>query len=72
MKLAEQKNPTTLNILDAITFGPNVFDSIASDTYHSDNTKVKLSRKRYYNELDRLIKLDLIKRKSGSYLLTLF
>jgi predicted transcriptional regulator len=70
----EQKNLTTLNILNAITFGRDLFYSIASKTYHDDtiNSNVTLSRKRYYNALTRFIKLDLIKRKSGSYFLTPF
>ena len=65
---------TRLNILEAIKYGQELFNSIAADTF-SDNSpgdSVKLSRKQYYNKLSKLIKVDLIKRKSGSYLLTPF
>ena len=65
-------NITRPNILEAIRYGQELFNSIAADTY-SDNTStdiVKLSRKQYYNKLSKLIKVDLIKRKSGRYLLT--
>jgi hypothetical protein len=65
---------TKRNILEAIGFGQELFNSIAADTY-SDNApsdSVKLSRKQYYNKLSKLIKVDLIKRKSGRYLLTPF
>ena len=65
---------TRLNILEAVKYGQELFNSIAADTY-SDNTStdiVKLSRKQYYNKLSKLIKVDLIKRKSGRYLLTPF
>ena len=68
------RNITRLNILGAIRYGQELFNSIAADTY-GDNTPsdcVKLSRKQYYNKLSKLIKVDLIKRKSGSYLLTPF
>jgi hypothetical protein len=67
-------NITRPNILEAIRYGQELFNSIAADTY-SDNTStdiVKLSRKQYYNKLSKLIKVDLIKRKSGRYLLTPF
>ncbi len=73
MKNAEH-NVTRLNILDAIRSGQELFNSIAADTY-SDNTpsdSVKLSRKQYYNRLSKLIKVGLIERKSGRYLLTPF
>jgi hypothetical protein len=65
---------TRQNIIEAIRYGQELFNSIAADTY-SDNTpsdSVKLSRKQYYNKLSKLIKVDLIKRKSGKYLLTPF
>jgi predicted transcriptional regulator len=67
-------NITRPNILEAIRYGQELFDSIAADTY-SDNTPsdiVKLSRKQYYSKLTKLIKVGLIKRKSGRYLLTPF
>jgi hypothetical protein len=56
---------TRLNILEAIKYGQELFNSIAADTF-SDNSpgdSVKLSRKQYYNKLSKLIKVDLIKRK---------
>ena len=65
---------TRQNILEAIRYGQELFNSIAADTY-SDNTPsdiVKLSRKQYYSTISKLIKVDLIKRKSGKYLLTPF
>jgi hypothetical protein len=67
-------NITRPNILEAIRYGQELFNSIAVDKY-SDNTPTyiaKLSRKQYYNKLSKLIKVDLIKRKSGRYLLTHF
>ena len=54
---------TRLNILEAIKYGQELFNSIAADTF-SDNSpgdSVKLSRKQYYNKLSKLIKVDLIK-----------
>ena len=69
-----EHNLTRLNILDAIRSGQELLNSIAADTY-SDNIpidSVKLSRKQYYGRLSKLIKVDLIKRKSGRYLLTPF
>jgi hypothetical protein len=72
------RNITRLNILGAIRYGQELFNSIAADTY-GDNTpcecqfeSVKLSRKQYYSKLSKLVKVDLIKRKSGRYLLTPF
>jgi predicted transcriptional regulator len=65
---------TRQNILEAIRSAQELFNSIAADTY-SDTTlsdSVKLSRKQYYNKLSILIKVDLIKRKGGRYLLTPF
>jgi hypothetical protein len=73
MKNAEH-DLTRLNILQAIGSGQELFNFIAADTY-GDNTpsdSVKLSRKQYYRRLSKLIKVDLIKRKSGRYLLTPF
>jgi hypothetical protein len=69
-----EHNLTRLNILDAIRSGQELLNSIAAGTY-SDNIpidSVKLSRKQYYGRLSKLIKVDLIKRKSGRYLLTPF
>jgi hypothetical protein len=59
---------TRLNILEAIRYGQELFNSIAADTF-SDNSpgdSVKLSRKQYYNKLSNLI------NASGRYLLTPF
>jgi hypothetical protein len=75
MKNAEH-NVTRLNILEAIRSGQELLNSIAADSY-SDNTpidSVKLTHKQYYSRLSKLIKVDLIKRKSqsGRYLLTPF
>jgi hypothetical protein len=67
-------NITRPNILEAISYAQELFNSIAADTF-SDNAStyiVKLSRKQYYNKLSKLIKVDLIERKGGRYLLTLF
>jgi predicted transcriptional regulator len=74
MKKVVQKNVTRLNILDAITFGRDLFNTIATDTYGEDTLtdSLKISPKRYYNKLSKLVKVDLIKRKSGRYLLTPF
>ena len=61
-------------MLDAITYGRDLFNSIASDTYSDDHHigAIETSRKRYYSRLNKLIKMDLIKRKGGRYLLTTF
>jgi predicted transcriptional regulator len=71
MNRLEQKNLTRLNILDAISFGGDLFNSIASET-PSDYCTDNVGRKRYYSRLQRLVKMDLINRKSGRYLLTPF
>ena len=67
-------NITRPNILEAIRYGQELFNSIAADTYSDNATSdiLKLSRKQYYNKLSKLIKVDLVKRKSGRYLLTPF
>jgi hypothetical protein len=68
----KQKNITSLGILDAITYGRNLFNSIANDTGSDDPATKSLSRKGYYNRLSRLVKEGLIIRKNGKYVLTLF
>jgi hypothetical protein len=70
----QQKNLTGQKILDAITFSRDLFGFIASNNNHDGTSSdtLNLSRKRYYNKLSKLIKLDLIKRESGRYILTPF
>jgi DNA-binding HxlR family transcriptional regulator len=74
LKEKEQKNLTKLNVLEAIIFGRDLFNSIATDTDHDDTPadRLKISRKRYYTRLTKLVKSGLIKRKNGRYVLTLF
>jgi hypothetical protein len=76
MRGAEHKNLTTQNIIEAIRWGSDLFDSIAADTYHyrtsTNNPAPALSRKQYYGRLSKLIKVGLVKRVNGSYLLTPF
>ena len=49
MRGAENKNLTTQNIIEAIRWGSDLFDSIAADTYHyrttTNNAAPGLSRK---------------------------
>jgi ribosomal protein L25 (general stress protein Ctc) len=47
-----------------------LFNLIAADTYgdKTPSDSIKLSRKQYYNKLSKLVKVDLIKRKSGRHL----
>ena len=51
MRGAEHKNLTTQNIIEAIRWGSDLFDSIAADTYHYrttiNNAAPGLSRKQY-------------------------
>jgi hypothetical protein len=79
MKRTLQKNLTTQNIIDAIRWGSDLFDSIAADTYHYTSIHhvnsrycVDLSRKQYYARLSKLIKAGLVKRVNGRYSLTFF
>jgi hypothetical protein len=79
MRKTQQKNLTTQNIIDAIRWGSNLFDSIAADTYRytsinnaNPRYSVDLSRKQYYARLSKLIKAGLVKRVNGRYLLTFF
>ena len=37
MKRTQLKNLTTQNIIDAIRWGSDLFDSIAGDTYHNNS-----------------------------------
>ncbi len=72
----EPKNVTRLDVLGAIrdASGLDLFNSIATDRRSNNNidSAVKISRKQYYSRLSKLIKADMIKRKSGKYLLTPF
>ena len=76
MRGAEHNNLTTQNIIEAIRWGSDLFDSIAADTYHyrtpTNNVAPVLSRKQYYARLSKLIKAGLVKRVNGRYLLTHF
>ena len=79
MKRTQLKNLTTQNIIDAIRWGSDLFDSIAADTYHKKSINnvnprycVDLSRKQYYCRLSKLVKVGLVKRVNGRYLLTYF
>lgn len=68
----EEKNITMLGILDAITSGHLLFNSIAKGIDYCVLPAKSLSRKMYYTRLSKLIKADLIERKNGKYVLTLF
>ena len=69
----EQNKVRSLGILHAITFGRDLFNSIASEGDPDEYpTGLKMSRKRYYTKLSKLVKTGLIKRKNGIYVLTLF
>ncbi len=63
-------------ILSAISEknGSDIFRSIATATANTDMliTKLKLTRKQYYSRMSNLVKLGLVKRKNGRYLLTSF
>src|SRR6476659_1746937 len=85
-EIAEYNNPldymrtkSTQNIIDAIRWRSDLFDSIAADTYHNNSINnvnprycVDLSRKQYYGRLSKLVKVGLVKRVNGRYLLTFF
>jgi len=72
----EPKNVTRLDVLDAIrdTGGRDLFNSIATDRRSNGtlNCTVKITRKQNYSRLSKLIKADMIKRKSGKYVTTPF
>ena len=80
MTKTELEKLTTQNIIDAIRFGGDLFDSIAANTYHYQTSAnkagagycVNLSRKQYYERLAKLIKAGLVKRQNGGYVLTTF
>jgi hypothetical protein len=74
MKETAQENLTMLGVLNAITYGSDLFNSIATDNYRDDTDpdSLKISRKQYYARLSKLLKTDLIERKNGRYKLTLF
>lgn len=71
MNKADQKSITIQNVLETIAYAHELFNYIAIGRYPKLDL-LGLSRRQYYNCLDRLIKLDLIKRKNGRYFLTLF
>ena len=54
--------------------GSDIFKSIATMTTNTDVliTKLKLTRKQYYSRMSNLVKLGLVKRQNGRYLLTSF
>jgi len=68
---ADQKSITTQNVLETIAYAHELFNYIAIGRYPKLDL-LGLSRRQYYNSLAKLIKVDLIKRKNGRYLLTLF
>ena len=54
--------------------GSDIFKSIALATAHTDVliTQLNLTRKQYYSRMSNLVKLGLVKRENGRYLLTSF
>jgi hypothetical protein len=80
MTKTELEKLTTQNIIDAIRFAGDLFDSIAADTYHymtsmknaQPGHSIDLSRKQYYKRVAKLRKLGLIKRQNRRYVLTNF
>ena len=80
MLKTEQKNLTRQNIMDAIRYGGELFDSITAYTYHyitsmndaETGHSIDLSRKQYYQRLAKLRKLGLVKRQNNRYVLTNF
>jgi predicted transcriptional regulator len=65
-----------ITIMDAISDkkASNIFKSIASSRLKSDIliTQLKLTRKQYYSRTTCLLKVGLVKRQNGRYLLTSF
>jgi predicted transcriptional regulator len=66
-----------ISILSAISErkGYDIFRSIATATTANTDvliTKLKLTRKQYYSRMSNLVKLGLVKRENGRYLLTSF
>jgi hypothetical protein len=51
-----------------------LFSTVALETIDSKNLKsrTKLTRKQYYSRLSRMIKVGLVRRKNGKYILTTF
>lgn len=76
MRGAEHTNLTAQNIIQAIRWGSDLFDSIAANTDHyrtsTNNPAPGLSRKQYYARLSKLIRVGLVKRVNGRYSLTPF
>jgi DNA-binding IscR family transcriptional regulator len=79
MEKVAKKNLTTCNILTAIKLGRELLDYLAANSYDKTSSKsvnlsdsVSLSRLQYYRRISRLMKVGLVKRKRGRYLLTPF
>ena len=69
----EQKNVTRLGILQAISFGRDLFNSIATEGDPDEYpTGLKMTHRRYYTRLTKLVKTGLIKRKNGIYVTNTF
>lgn len=51
-----------------------LFTTIARETPHNRNlkSKLRLTRKKYYLRLSRMIKVGLIRKRNGTYILTAF
>ena len=72
MTMEKGNNITMFGILDAITSGHLLFNAIAKGIDYCIVPRNSLTRKMYYTRLSKLVKADLIKRKNGKYVLTLF
>jgi predicted transcriptional regulator len=78
MEKVAKKNLTTYNILTAIRLGRELLDYLAANSYDKTcksvnlSDSVSLSRLQYYRRISRLMKVGLVKRKRGRYLLTPF
>jgi predicted transcriptional regulator len=67
---------STASVLRAIADDKSMelFSTVALETIDSKNLKsrTKLTRKQYYSRLSRMIKVGLVRRKNGKYILTTF
>jgi hypothetical protein len=67
---------STASVLRAIADDKSMelFSTVALETIDSKNlkSKTKLTRKQYYSRLSRMIKVGLVRRKNGKYILTTF
>jgi hypothetical protein len=67
---------STASVLRAIADDKSMelFSTVAIETIDSKNlkSKTKLTRKQYYSRLSRMIKVGLVRRKNGKYILTTF